>query len=817
MANRYWVGNGGSWTDTAHWSTTSGGSGGASVPLETDNVFFDGFSFFLASQTVTIPDSVGAWTYDFTVTSDDAFTLHIGNTSYLAMTNHININDKVTFTRSGDGFIAPYSPGRTVNVNWNGAASAAPVVFQTTIGGVFNLQSNFVFGGSGFSEFELSGGTLNSNGYSITAYNFQLVGGTANLSGSTINATLFEVTNPGVLNSAPAIVNLSKNVALAQNSFFEGEGHTYPQVNFLTGDFAYFLGNNTFTNLSVASGIPTIYFQSGFTQTFVNNPQITGTVGNVRQIRSSTNGATHTLTKTSGNVALDYMDIKDSIATGGAGWWAGDNSVNSGNNTGWNFEDVVYTLDYETTVNGGGEGEIVFESATYDGIVSTVNGQSIGVYLTEYQPLPQKDYEYRVFDSDGDYIGVWQDVFSDFGFQHAINQAPGELVVELARSPENRVVKLEQLQDQNGDPILDEDSNTILVQTETVNSVGEGTDVDMNYNVDVYAFYGGYEALLDHNGAPILDHNSQQIFVQYGNPNGRRVYSGYIADYELTFGQRTGVKVLVVSHATELNHHIYKTAGGLTTVSHLSVDPVAMYRDALDRYITEGGVIDYTTSTVPLSGTTSSYEFKVQRTKEVGDKVIELLPEGYYHFVDPGENLAYMLPKGEEADHTFYYEKHLTELKLRRSITQLINQVYVVGGDTGSSDLFEYVEDATSVSNYRPGVEIISDSRIKVQVAAQALAQRKINELGIPRWRTSITITDAVYDIESIRLGQMVAFKNFGNYVDDLLLQIVNKSTEKHKVKLDLDMIVPGEAKRLEEIKRNILSEAIKEVPSSPS
>ena len=36
MANRYWVGNGGNWSDTAHWSTTSGGSGGASVPTSTD-------------------------------------------------------------------------------------------------------------------------------------------------------------------------------------------------------------------------------------------------------------------------------------------------------------------------------------------------------------------------------------------------------------------------------------------------------------------------------------------------------------------------------------------------------------------------------------------------------------------------------------------------------------------------------------------------------------------------------------------------------------------------------------------------------------
>ena len=42
MANRYWVGGTGNWdATTTHWSATSGGSGGASVPTYSDNVFFD--------------------------------------------------------------------------------------------------------------------------------------------------------------------------------------------------------------------------------------------------------------------------------------------------------------------------------------------------------------------------------------------------------------------------------------------------------------------------------------------------------------------------------------------------------------------------------------------------------------------------------------------------------------------------------------------------------------------------------------------------------------------------------------------------------
>lgn len=43
MASRYWVGGSGTWVggNTANWSATSGGAGGASVPTSADDVFFD--------------------------------------------------------------------------------------------------------------------------------------------------------------------------------------------------------------------------------------------------------------------------------------------------------------------------------------------------------------------------------------------------------------------------------------------------------------------------------------------------------------------------------------------------------------------------------------------------------------------------------------------------------------------------------------------------------------------------------------------------------------------------------------------------------
>ena len=53
MADRYWVGGSGNWTDMAHWSASSGGASGASVPTSADNAIFDANSNPTA-YTVTI-------------------------------------------------------------------------------------------------------------------------------------------------------------------------------------------------------------------------------------------------------------------------------------------------------------------------------------------------------------------------------------------------------------------------------------------------------------------------------------------------------------------------------------------------------------------------------------------------------------------------------------------------------------------------------------------------------------------------------------------------------------------------------------------
>ncbi|MFA6057893.1 MAG: hypothetical protein WC756_06830, partial [Taibaiella sp.] len=49
----YWVGGAGDWNNNNHWSTTSGGTGGACVPFKNDNVIFDASSGLASGGAVT--------------------------------------------------------------------------------------------------------------------------------------------------------------------------------------------------------------------------------------------------------------------------------------------------------------------------------------------------------------------------------------------------------------------------------------------------------------------------------------------------------------------------------------------------------------------------------------------------------------------------------------------------------------------------------------------------------------------------------------------------------------------------------------------
>jgi hypothetical protein len=187
---RYWVGKGinNNWNNTANWSASSGGAGGATLPVAGDNAIFDG---------------AGTGTYRLSCT--------------------INANITVSRLRSLAGFIGgiinqgPFTV--TVNgtdLSWNeGTFNGGSGLFtvgttSTAIdiaGGTFNIGTGG-FKATGGGAFDISGGTMtiatgafySDKTFTITAGSFN--GGSAqlkfrnnnfNLNGGTFNSTTTDI------------------------------------------------------------------------------------------------------------------------------------------------------------------------------------------------------------------------------------------------------------------------------------------------------------------------------------------------------------------------------------------------------------------------------------------------------------------------------------------------------------------------------------------------------------------------------------------------------------------------------------------------
>jgi len=160
MANRYWVGGSGSWTTvaTANWSTTSGGSGGASVPTTSDNVIFDQATTY----TVTLGSNIRC--ADLTISAGTVTTTGVGT---LDMSGSLSIIAATIWNNSQGLTFTSTTTGKTVTSN--GVVFNCQVIFDG-VGGGWSLGSSLTTATS--SIVTLSNGALNLNGFDINTGGF---------------------------------------------------------------------------------------------------------------------------------------------------------------------------------------------------------------------------------------------------------------------------------------------------------------------------------------------------------------------------------------------------------------------------------------------------------------------------------------------------------------------------------------------------------------------------------------------------------------------------------------------------------------------
>lgn len=444
-------------------------------------------------------------------------------------------------------------------------------------------------------------------------------------------------------------------------------------------------------------------------------------------------------------------------------------------------------------------------------------GGARAVLVRDAEGLQGKRYLYKVYDPDGNYIEVWKDVISELNYTHEINTIGSTTSIELARNSDTLGTTTAPLLTEDGQVVETEAGQPILVTTQSKNQIGSGSSVDYNNRVDIYVFYGSVDPLLTEDGEPIMTEDGEEILAELGAPNGRRIFTGFVSEINSRYGNSETTIVQLTSYGWDLDQFPL-TQAGKTTVTFNSTDPSDIARTSIDLFRTDsatyGTYTDRTDSSIDTTGTVVSYTFRSNTYKEVLDKTLELMPSNWYYRIGLGDNTVYYRERRTTPTHLFYLGKHIKALDLRGSIMDSTNRVLFTGGGDPALylDRTEVPADRT-----RRTLKVLSDSRVTLQDSAEIIADGEIENSNKLLFRTSIEILSVQYDIESIDVGDTVGFRNFGSYVDELVMQVVGLTYSPDTVQLQLETKPPTISKRLEELRRNLTVTENQNVPDTPT
>lgn len=333
MSARYWVGGTATWDATAgsKWATTSGGAGGASIPTSSDDVYFDANS---GSGTVSWGASgMAARNVDFTGFAGTVQSFASSLSLQGNLTFGSGMNNYASFTCAGTGVITTNGVGcGSINVSGN----------YTVVG---NITVSFSLTTSSSASLDLSNKTIvaralnvsNTSSQNWTNAHITLTGAAGNI---------LNIASGASINSANSVLDVYPTGSGGSSITLVGGGKHFGRTTIDRGDTTGTLtitGNNTFDSLKYRANYNhDLHFAASSTQTILGEVDIAGKSGAVIDLDTSTGSGIFTLSKPSGIVDSDYLNITRSTVTGNADWYAGANSVDNGSNTDWIFADAPY-------------------------------------------------------------------------------------------------------------------------------------------------------------------------------------------------------------------------------------------------------------------------------------------------------------------------------------------------------------------------------------------------------------------------------------------------------------------------------------------
>jgi hypothetical protein len=312
MASRFWVGGTGNWdaSTTTHWSASTGGVGGSTVPTSADDVFLDGSS---GAGTVTMTatanvNSLNCTSYTGTLVQGN-FGLLIGSSTPGASNIALKLVSGMTYTpptltnqiqflsTSATVQTIDFGSQQTADVNINGA------------GGSWRLVSGHTQNAT-TRTFFLTNGTIDTNdqtcSWGIFSSNVSntrtLTPGASNINITGLTGTLWDVTTATNFTLTANTSTITFTGISSSTKTFSGGGKTYNILSYTavgaTGALVI-SGANTFNTLNVGSG--RVLTLPSSTITTVSNWNVTGVVNGYLYLPA-------------GNVAGNYISSPSAAA-----------------------------------------------------------------------------------------------------------------------------------------------------------------------------------------------------------------------------------------------------------------------------------------------------------------------------------------------------------------------------------------------------------------------------------------------------------------------------------------------------------------------
>lgn len=297
------------------------------------------------TDTVSFTNSTSAFqAIDFTGFSG---TLTAGSATTLSFREDMILSPTMTNSYTG-------------NINFNGVATAATAGVINTNGIQLNSPVNIGISSNAIgwtlgsnlvntSTITFTQGTLNLNNYNVTCTTF--ASSNSNVRTLNMGSGVLTCTGTGTVFDTSTTTNLTLNSgtstiqvndASASSKTMAFGALTYYDL-LLTGGGTGTMIIGTSTATKTFHGIRvdeplTVQVFAGSTLVLTStNFNVTGNGGQFNTFQSTSAGTPWTLSVASGNVVANYISLQDSVASGGAAFYAGANSLDVSGNSGWIF------------------------------------------------------------------------------------------------------------------------------------------------------------------------------------------------------------------------------------------------------------------------------------------------------------------------------------------------------------------------------------------------------------------------------------------------------------------------------------------------